>query len=267
MQKYWYGNDPKTGGGAVYCMERLMRTELARVQTDAQKKSFEKNGFEQYIFIVNSGCCPICEAINGKHFKVSKMMPGENAPPMHPHCRCSVAAYEDSGEYEAWLDYLSKGGKTEDWNNLNAIKEIHKYMSAQSYVINEKLRTGGELSDEDQKFVDSLDETLKKMPTYSGNLQRSLLFYSDDDISLFMKDYAIDEKVTYSEYVSTTKGEMYNPDGQVQIFIQNAKEGRDISLINEAEAEVLYERNSSFVVKNVCEYEGKHYILLEESNE
>lgn len=124
LKKYWYGNDPRTGGGAVYCMERLMRTELARVQTEAQKQSFERNGFEEYEFIVNGGCCSVCEALRGKHFKVAKMMPGENAPPMHPHCRCSTAAYEDSDEYEAWLDYLTKGGTTEEWNKLKENPEL-----------------------------------------------------------------------------------------------------------------------------------------------
>lgn len=131
LKKYWYGNDPKTGGGAVYCMERLMRTELARVQTEAQKQSFVRNGFEQYTFIVNGGCCPICEALSGKHFKVSKMMPGENAPPMHPHCRCSTAAYEDSAEYEAWLDFLEKGGTPESWDSIKHSIEKGAFASEQ----------------------------------------------------------------------------------------------------------------------------------------
>ena len=122
LKKYWYGNDPLTGGGAVYCMERLMRTELARVQIEAQKQSFERNGFDEYEFIVNGGCCPICEALKGKHFKVAKMMPGENAPPMHPNCRCSTAAYSDRKEYEEWLDFLEKGGTTEEYNKLKAQK-------------------------------------------------------------------------------------------------------------------------------------------------
>lgn len=114
LKKYFIGKDGT--GGMRYCMERLMRTELARVQTEAQKQSFERNGFEEYEFIVNGGCCPICEGLKGKHFKVSKMMPGANAPPMHPHCRCSTAAWEDSKEYEAWLDFLANGGTTEEWN-------------------------------------------------------------------------------------------------------------------------------------------------------
>lgn len=109
-----------------YNAERLMRTELARVQTDAQKKSFERNGFEEYEFIVNGGCCDICSALSGKHFKVAKMMPGENAPPMHPHCRCSTAAYSDRADYDAWLNYLDKGGSTAEWNKLSA-EEQAKY--------------------------------------------------------------------------------------------------------------------------------------------
>lgn len=111
--------------------ERLMRTELARVQTEAQKQSFERNGFEQYEFITNGGCCTICDALDGKHFNVEDMMPGKNAPPMHPNCRCSIAAYEDSEEYEAWLDYLDKGGSTEEWNRTkNARTEYLIYEGA-----------------------------------------------------------------------------------------------------------------------------------------
>ena len=98
--------------------ERLMRTELARVQTAAQKRSFEKNGFEEYEFIANGTACEKCAGLDGQHFKVAKMMPGTNAPPMHPNCRCSTAAYQDSAEYEAWLDFLDKGGSTEEWQNI-----------------------------------------------------------------------------------------------------------------------------------------------------
>lgn len=120
LKKYFTGKDGT--GGMRYCMERLMRTELARVQTEAQKQSFMRNGFEEYEFIVNGGCCEICEGLKGKHFKVEKMMPGENAPPMHPHCRCSTAAWSDRKEYDEWLDFLDKGGTTEEWEKLKTLK-------------------------------------------------------------------------------------------------------------------------------------------------
>lgn len=105
----------KTFGASASNAERLMRTELARVQTEAQKQSFLANGFEEYTFHANRGCCSACSDLDGKHFKIKDMMPGKNAPPMHPNCRCSASAYEDDAEYEAWLDFLDKGGTTEEW--------------------------------------------------------------------------------------------------------------------------------------------------------
>lgn len=105
------------GGGATYCMERLMHTELARIQTEAQKQSFKRNDFDESMFISNEHghTCKQCSGLDGKHFKVKDMMQDLNPPPMHPHCRCSTAAWVDDEEYEAWLDYLDKGGTTAEW--------------------------------------------------------------------------------------------------------------------------------------------------------
>ena len=74
----------KRFGVSQFNAERLMITELARVQTEAQKQSFERNGFDEYIFLALGTACPICKKLNEKHFKVTKMMPGTNAPPLHP---------------------------------------------------------------------------------------------------------------------------------------------------------------------------------------
>lgn len=76
----------KRFGVSQFNAERLMITELARVQTEAQKQSFERNGFDEYIFLALGTACPICKKLNEKHFKVTKMMPGTNAPPIHPLC-------------------------------------------------------------------------------------------------------------------------------------------------------------------------------------
>lgn len=113
-------------GGAKYRALTLMQTELARVQTEAQKQSFERNGFDEYTFHANSGCCGDCQALDGKHFKVKDMMPGKNAAPMHPRCRCSSSAYSDRAEYEEWLDFLEKGGTTEEYNKLKAAGKLPK---------------------------------------------------------------------------------------------------------------------------------------------
>ena len=60
-----------------------------------------------------------------------------------------------------------------------------------------------------------------------------------------MKNHAVGNTVTYNEYIAATCGEVYNPDGRVQIYIPYSKNGRDIRSVNSGEQEVLYERNSS----------------------
>lgn len=147
------------------------------------------------------------------------------------------------------------------------VKAIYDYMSARSYIVNDKLRNGTELSADEQDFIANLDNTLEKMPVYEGNLQRSLYFSHEGDVDEFMRNYVIGQSVVYNEYLSTTKGATYNPDGQVQIFIQDARNGRDISQWNESEQEVLYGRGSTFDVINIVYDNGIYYILLGEANE
>lgn len=120
IRKYFIGEPELKNGkkGADYNAERLMRTELARVQTEAQKQSFERNGFEMYTFLALGDACPICKDIHGKHFKIKDMVIALNAAPMHPNCRCSMAAYEDDKEYNNWLDYLESGGTTAEWDKM-----------------------------------------------------------------------------------------------------------------------------------------------------
>lgn len=147
LQKYLIGD--KTGKGARYNMERLMRTELARVQTEAQKQSFDRNGFDFYQFICNEnptkhGTCSHCRNAAEKDmgygkgvYKVKDMMPGSNAPPMHPHCRCSTAAYEDSKEYEEWLEHMANGGTTEQWNKGE--KAVDKNKNAETMKVDKRM--------------------------------------------------------------------------------------------------------------------------------
>lgn len=169
LQKYLIGENMQKMGGAAYCMQRLMRTELARVQTEAQKQSFVRNGFDMYEFIVNGGCCDICAGLSGKHFKVDKMMPGENAPPMHPHCRCSTAAYEDDEEYEAWLDYLDNGGTTAAYNELKATA------TQQANKLIEKAKQKDQTITEDLKYAVSKGSGHLEGLEYRIKSQKSLV--------------------------------------------------------------------------------------------
>ena len=64
--------------------------------------------------------------------------------------------------------------------------------------------------------------------------------------------------------MSTTKKGVYNDDAQVQIYIQNAKNGKDLKGLNDMENEVLYPYMAKFKVVSKEQQDGKFYILLEE---
>ena len=98
--------------------ERLMQTELARVQVDAQFQGMLENEYEEYEYIAcgNSDVCDVCKELDGQHFKISEAEIGKNAPPMHPWCHCSVAAHINDKDYSEWLDgYKDHGMNFEEW--------------------------------------------------------------------------------------------------------------------------------------------------------
>lgn len=95
-----------------------MRTELARVQIEVQRQSFEQKGYEEYQFHALENACEICAVLGERHFTVKDMMPRENAAPMHPSCRYSVSVYIDREEFDKWMEERAKSSKAiekSDW--------------------------------------------------------------------------------------------------------------------------------------------------------
>ena len=94
----------KDTGATTYNMKRLLLTETARVQTEASKRHMlEEHGAEaeyQFVAKIDSKTTKTCRSLNDKIFKVKDMVPGVNAPPMHPFCRSAVVPHID----ENWRD-------------------------------------------------------------------------------------------------------------------------------------------------------------------
>ena len=192
----------KTCASSKYDSERLMRTEMARVQIEAQKLSYEENGYDEYEYICchKGDACSACKALDGEHFKTKKMMPGENAPPMHPNCHCSTAAHIDDKEYDDWLSgYKDHGMSFKEWReqagkindeiknreykvlSLEEFKKMHHTVSKEErkilygrthmsgYInssnarkLNSLLRDGEELPDSYRKIADTMSDVIKK---------------------------------------------------------------------------------------------------------
>lgn len=87
----------KDTGATSYNARRLLLTETARVQTLASKRHMlEEHGAEaeyQFVAKIDSKTTKTCRSLNNETFKVKDMVPGVNAPPMHPFCRSAVVPY------------------------------------------------------------------------------------------------------------------------------------------------------------------------------
>lgn len=151
--------------------ERLLRTEIARVQTQAQAESYEANGIDEYEYIACSlkDVCPLCKEMDGKVFKLKDMEIGENAPPMHPNCHCALAPYSDRKVYEKWLNGLANGEHSlrfDEWKQKQSEKSKSFLMSK----VKEKI----EKTSNDKRYADlstewkndfniEIDESVKEL--------------------------------------------------------------------------------------------------------
>lgn len=144
----------KLTGGSTYACQRLMRTELRRVQTEAAEQSMMDNGVDEYKYLVANGVnpCDECLALDGQVFKLSEMAPGKNAPPIHPNDHCCTAPYVDEAKWQRWLDGPAQAGVP--WKDFNPdisdqTKLLQKYGSLENMMFNgsnEDLKRWSELS-------------------------------------------------------------------------------------------------------------------------
>lgn len=126
-------------------------------------------------------------------------------------------------------------------------RAINDYISARSYRINDALRCGAELNSNEKRIVRDLDSALSLLPDYKGTVYRSMSS-SMMDINLFNALHQIGNVISYEAYTSTSKA-IYDDSMDIQLVIK-AIHAKDISVWNVSEQEVLFGRNSYFIVKN-----------------
>ena len=238
---------------------RLVYTEGTYVMAESSIQPFTTD-FTRYKVspVLDGKTCPICRGIMERVFEIADRKPGVNFPPFHPWCRCSFEIVVD--DWDRWMDqYVTERVLSEEEKYA-----LSQYIGSESYRINEKLRNGKGLTFEEEKFINNLDNALRKMPKYQGILTRSLDFLYESDLKKFLEQYQTGKIVEYSAYTSANKGNIYNPDGQVQIIFEDTTRGRDISVYNSEENEILYPRNSKFLVVERVNKNGKIFLRLHE---
>lgn len=192
---------------------------------------------------------------------------------MQAHYRATMKEYADFSKAmdlrqqkeRIYMDGLGMKGSSRQKDLLTRQERgaLQKYISSDSYKINEKLRSKQMLTSDQEEFVRSLDDALRKTKVYKGEVNRSLSFMFDEDVESYIKLHKQGFPVRYNQYISATTELMYNEDGQVQMHIIS-QYGKDIRQYNMNENEILFERNAIFEVKKMLKKDGIWDIWLEE---
>lgn len=268
----------KQFGTDRYKAHRLVHTETTYFNAVARNQMYQDFDVEliEVVETLDARTCSVCQPLDGTVIPVSQYEPGVTVPPYHPNCRGTTCPHYDDMEgeraartahgdvyyvpadlkYEDWKKAFVDGGLKEGLTiaTADAIIELtqdeqwalNEYISSGSYKINEPLRTGASLSNEQEKLIENLDAALGKMPLYQGLVYRSMDSSMILDIDDFWAKHVIGQKISYSAYTSSAT-KIYDDSMDIQI-VMKSKTGRDIRQYNSDEFEILFLRNSSFVV-------------------
>ncbi len=157
---------------------RLVRTELNYVSNRAALDSIKDSGMKYYRFIatLDRRTSTVCREHDGKTYSVEEGSPGTNMPPLHPHCRSTIAgsikkdsvprgsrvARGDDGKtykvpadmtYADWHNiYIDKNVSYEQWEQKHdIIKEKNKIAKL------EKIEKSGMSQSEYTEFLQILN--------------------------------------------------------------------------------------------------------------
>ena len=143
---------------------------------------------------------------------------------------------------------------------------INRYISSDSYKINNMLRIDIELNDDYTVFRNNLDSALNKCNNYQGNIVRVLEIKDKEELNAFIEYNKVGEVRPFKEYLSFSNKKDYNDSANIFIYT-NSKTAKDLRKFNSEESEILYKRNSKFYIDNVVKKDGKYYILWSDVNE
>ncbi len=180
---------------------RLIYTEGTYVMAESSITPFEED-FEYFkvCTVGDNRVCSICKGLeDAEPVPISKRVPGENFPPLHPWCRCTFTIEVE--DWDAWMDdYVAKHGQAA----ADEAEQIMTYLENKDGTLHRRslLVNDGEVDIEElQRRMDSVIEAFKeegisedifKQGARDDSWQSaSRLFYSLQDAALiprFNKD-------------------------------------------------------------------------------
>lgn len=174
----------------------------------------------------------------------------ENAGATVENASKELNSGEDRGTIHHDLAVLDSYGVSD-----NGKRAFLQYKSSESYVINEKLRNGSELTEDDAQLVRGMDEALEKLPVYSGTTYREIAFDREDELTSFLSGVKPEHLTSFKAYTSAAKTkDAYTLGGSGHIVRMElgSHSGRDASNLGiTEEQEIIFPRNTRFLIESV----------------
>lgn len=164
------------------------------------------------------------------------------------------------------------GGDGTDGTDLTYEEEraMRDYVSPAAYELNDNLRNDYPLTEQQQVMVANLGKALDKLPLYTDEepLNRSLTFRYPEDEDKFLEDAQRNGYIQEKSYASATQHGVYDPDDRVRIVIKKSHSARDLSDFTlPGENEVLFKRNTKFVITDMYKKDEKVFIEVAEDGD
>lgn len=112
---------------SLHNANRLLNTEISRIQAQTQLEMLRENDFTHMIYVAESGACDRCGQLNGKAIPIDDIQIGYNYFPMHPNCRCSAYGHIKM-DYKSGGSTLDQEAKNGVWERENADDSLHSDM-------------------------------------------------------------------------------------------------------------------------------------------
>ena len=124
--------------------KRLLITETARVQSEAQKLHYQEtmgaDATIEFVAKLDDRTTDECRGANGNKVKVSEMVAGVNVPPLHPYCRSTTVPAVDDIDDELEAFFKEREGK---YNLKNVEEELDEELDPEpapdEMIFNEQL--------------------------------------------------------------------------------------------------------------------------------
>ena len=118
-------------------IERVVRTESKHARNEASAQAYIDMGYEWYMFSSHTEgksserTCERCREINEEKYRFDKRVVGENFPPLHPNCRCTIIPIVK--------DEMIENSRKEEYTEIKIDLDDEKYRAFDgSYEIDEK---------------------------------------------------------------------------------------------------------------------------------